>query len=90
MARRLLISFAVLVTAACDCGGKTHNLIPAIQVLEADGMTARSTVDFGFVQVGVKGVRETRITGKLDAFIAMCCLSSMPDQHPIALRRYHE
>lgn len=80
MARRLLISFAVLVTAACDCGGKTHNLVPQIQVLEADGMTARSTVDFGFVQVGVKGVQKVRVRNDGNGALTVDSFSC-PDPH---------
>jgi hypothetical protein len=80
MVRRLLISSAVLVTAACDCGGKTHNLVPQIQVVEADMTTARTSVDFGLVQINVKGVQKVHVRNDGNGTLTIDSFSC-PDPH---------
>jgi hypothetical protein len=58
--RRILYALA-LTAAACDCGTHSKTLVPTLQVLEKDGMTARTSVDFGLVQVGVVGVQKVHV-----------------------------
>jgi hypothetical protein len=60
--RRLSVLSAVsLWAAACNCGDHTRVPEPTLQVLEKDGVTMRTAVDFGLVQVGVKGVQKLHV-----------------------------
>ena len=58
---RLLTIAAVLLTlVGCDCGTKTRKLFPKIEVLDDMG-NARTTVEFGQVQLNFTATRKVRI-----------------------------
>ena len=50
--KRTLLSLALLVWSGCSCGDTTPRLAPVFEVLFSDGASERTSVDFGFVQVG--------------------------------------
>ncbi len=59
--RRLVLAFAALSVAGCKCGPKTATLSPQLLVLQETTDDPRTNVDFGLVQVGLKGTQNVRI-----------------------------
>lgn len=58
--RRLPFVALMITIAGCDCGTKTRKLLPKIEVLDDMG-NARSSVDFGQVQLTFTATRKVRI-----------------------------
>ncbi|MBK7862764.1 MAG: choice-of-anchor D domain-containing protein [Archangiaceae bacterium] len=61
--KRILICFAALLAAGCDCGKGPSKNAAAIEVLNDNG-SDRTKVDFGFVQVNLKGTQKVRVRNK--------------------------
>ena len=59
--RRLFVAAALLAGVSCKCGGPTQRLQPQLEVLEDMSAAERTSVDFGFVQVNIKGVQQVRV-----------------------------
>ena len=56
----LLLAALALSFGGCKCEPPTNRLLPFIEVIDAMG-GERTSVDFGFVQVSVKGVQKVRV-----------------------------
>src|SRR4051812_36335907 len=58
--KRLTVAALLLTLSGCDCGTGTRKLFPKIEVLDAMG-NARTSVDFGQVQMGFTSTKKVRI-----------------------------
>lgn len=81
--RRLLVGLLAFGAAGCDCGPGTRKNSPTLEVIAPDGTLDRMNVDFGFVQVNIKGVQKVRVRNSGNAQLSITEATAMPAQFGI-------
>jgi hypothetical protein len=78
--KKILVAMLGLSAAACDCGENAKKIAPALEVLTDDGTAERTSVDFGFVQVNLKGTQKVRVHNSGTGQLTINNPSAMPSQ----------
>lgn len=81
--RRLFVALAVFAGVACKCEPPTNRLAAQLEVLENMSGAERTSVDFGFVQVNIKGVQKVRVRNAGTAVLQITEAVPTPSQFGI-------